>query len=222
MSTQEMEYREYSKSSYNIRITDVNEWCLLSHAYIQVQGQLNKSANGAAYAAGEDVALVNSGYSLFERAQLLAGGSLIEEVDHCAQAMVVKLLVESSDDYKRSTGSNMGFFPDTIDDALATTALYTQTAAAAADNYTAIVQAHVNNVAGAGGNTTAANDPVAVLTADARFDQQNQRNIGFTERKAINITPGAQKLTSFMLPLRHLFGFSLSTKSLVVLICRCV
>ena len=77
MSTQEMEYREYrddvgtyadAKSSYNIRITDVNEWCLLSHAFIQVQGHLNKAGNGAAYAAGDDVALVNSGYSLFERA----------------------------------------------------------------------------------------------------------------------------------------------------------
>jgi hypothetical protein len=133
MSTQEMEYREYrpdvsnysdSKSSYTIRITySVNDWCLLSHAYIQVQGQLKKAADGAAYAAINDIALVNSGYSLFERAQLLAGVSLIEEVDNCRQAMAVKLWVESSDDYKRSTGSNMGFFTDTSNDALATTPL---------------------------------------------------------------------------------------------------
>ena len=45
MSTQEMEYREYrpdvatysdAKTSYTIRLTDVNEWCLLSQAHIQV------------------------------------------------------------------------------------------------------------------------------------------------------------------------------------------
>ena len=216
MSTQEMEYREYlpdvnnyadAKSSYTIRITDsVNDWCLLSHAYIQVQGQLNKAADGAAYDATDDVALVNSGYSVFERAQLLAGGSLIEEVDNCPQAMVVKLLVESSDDYKRSTGSNMGFFPDTTNDAVATSALYTP-AAAVQNNYTAIVQAHGANAAGLGGNTVVADAEVLVLTADARFDQQNARNIGFTERKALSVAGGAQKLTSFMLPLRHLFGF---------------
>ena len=100
-STQEMEYREYlpdvnnysdNKSTYTIRITDsVNDWCLLSHSYIQVQGELKK-ADGTNYAATDNVALVNSGYSLFDRAQLLAGGSLIEEIDHCPQAMQVKLV----------------------------------------------------------------------------------------------------------------------------------
>ena len=211
-STQEMEYREFlpdvnnysdNKSTYTIRITDsVNDWCLLSHGYIQVQGELKK-ADGTDYGATDNVALVNSGFSLFDRAQLLAGGSLIEEVDHCPQSMQVKLLVESSDDYKRSTGSNMGFFPDSTNEADAISSLYTPTADAVANNYTARVQAHASNNVGAGGNTIAGDQAVTVLTSDARFEQQNSRNIGFAERQALNVG----RLTSFMLPLRHLFGF---------------
>jgi hypothetical protein len=211
-STQEMQYREFlpdvsnysdNISTYTIRVTDsVNDWCLLSHAYIQVQGELKK-ADGTDYAPTDNSALVNSGYSLFDRAQLLAGGSLIEEVDHCPQAMQVKLLVESSDDYKRSTGSNLGFFPDSTDAAVGISTLYTP-AAAAVGNFTAVVKAHGDNVGGLGGNTIVGDGPVTVLTSNARFEQQNARNIGFAERQALNVG----RLTSFMLPLRHLFGFA--------------
>jgi hypothetical protein len=58
-----------------------------------------------------------------------------------------------------------------------------------------------------------ADEAVTVLTAAARFDQQNIRNIGFVERQALKVSAaGGQKLTSFMLPLRNIFGFCVVDK----------
>ena len=120
-STVEKEFVEYrtdnttlsdTMSNFSINTKDLDSWMLPSDAYLQVTCRLTDGA-GNAFAAGTKIAMVNNAISLFSRCQYLVDGQLVEEVNHAGVGTSIKGLLEFSDDYKRSTGSAMGWYPDT-------------------------------------------------------------------------------------------------------------
>lgn len=120
-SIQGYDYHNYSPDTevpgqnqgrYEIQIKDLDSYINFSRSYLQVSCRL-VDANGNAIGANKDCALVNNGWSLFETGRVLVDGQIIEEVNFAPQASTMRFLAECSDDYYRTTGSNMGFYKDT-------------------------------------------------------------------------------------------------------------
>ena len=190
-SITEFEYVEYlprdsnnmNKDGQHIIETKDEDVFLLPHkAYLEIRGKLQTNAN-ANYNNNDVISLVNNGWSLFQTAQYQLNNQTTENINlYLPQASTILNLVSFSDDYSRSTASNMLWFKDTgtgspslkqnfggvADDANAN---------AVRDGIRAIVEIYNNNL---------------------------QANIGFTARQ--NITTGNKQIT-LMLPLSQIFGF---------------
>ena len=120
-STSEFEYVEYvtrdvdvDKNGQRILETQDLDMYLLPHkSYIEIRGKLVKT-NGDNYDAGAQVALVNNGWALFQSAQYQVNNTTIEDVNlYMPQASTIMNLVMFSDDYSRSTSTNMMWAKDT-------------------------------------------------------------------------------------------------------------
>ena len=116
-STTQFEYLEYlpcdsnnmSKDGQHIIETKDEDVYLLSHkAFVEVRGRLQTAAANANYAVGDIFSLVINGWSLFQSVQYQINNRIIEDVnDYFPYASTILNLVMFSDDYSRSTASNM-------------------------------------------------------------------------------------------------------------------
>ena len=121
-SITEFEYVEYlsrdsnnmNKDGQHIIETKDKDVFLLSHkAYLEIRGKLQTNAN-ANYNNNDVISLVNNGWSLFQTAQYQLNNQTIENINlYLPQASTILNLVSFSDDYSRSTASNMLWFKDT-------------------------------------------------------------------------------------------------------------
>ena len=82
-------------------------------AYLEVRGKLVK-ADDSNYNATDAITLTNNGWSLFRSIQYQMNERIVEEISHyLPQASTIMNLVQFSDDYSRSTATNMLWYRDT-------------------------------------------------------------------------------------------------------------
>jgi len=102
-----------SKTRFEINIHPQDVFQNFSEARIETTVKLKK-ADGTTAIAAEDIALQNGFWSLWERAELRVGNgaSSVESINFSNVAAQMKFLTEASDDYKRTSGTNMGIYLD--------------------------------------------------------------------------------------------------------------
>ena len=121
-SIESFEYFEYlprDSSNMNksgdhiIDVNDENIYQLPHKAYLEVRGKLVKT-DGSDYAATDNIALTNNGWSLFQSLKYHINNKLVEEISqYLPQASTIMNLVLFSDDYSRSSATNMMWYRDT-------------------------------------------------------------------------------------------------------------
>ena len=153
-----------------------------SKAFLKSEKKLQTNAN-ANFNNNDTISLVNNGWSLFQTAQYQLNNQTVENINlYLPQASTILNLVSFSDDYSRSTASNMLWFKDS-----GTGAAFPK------QNFTLIAN---------DANANAVRDGVRALTTTCNNNQVV--NIGFTARQ--NITTGNKQI-ALMLPLSQIFGF---------------
>lgn len=190
-SITEFEYVEYlprdsnnmNRNGQHIIETKDEDVFLLPHkAFLEVRGKLQTNAN-ADYNNNDVISLVNNGWSLFQTAQYQLNNQTIENINlYLPQASTILNLVSFSDDYSRSTASNMLWFKDT-------------------GTGTPLPKQNFVQVAN-DANANAVRDGLRALVDI--YNNNQQANIGFTARRSI--TTGNKQIT-LMLPLSQIFGF---------------
>ncbi|XP_065193174.1 uncharacterized protein LOC135824369 [Sycon ciliatum] len=121
-STTEYEYIEYlprnsndmNKDQHIIETKDLDEYLLPHKALLEVRGRLVKAADGSNYDPDDVITLSNNGWSLFKTVEYQLDNNMVERVDsHVPQASTILNLVQFSDDYGRSSATNMLWYKDT-------------------------------------------------------------------------------------------------------------
>ena len=121
-STTEYEYIEYlprnsndmNKDQHIIETKDLDEYLLPHKALLEVRGRLVKAADGSNYGPDDVITLSNNGWSLFKTVEYQLDTNMVERVDsHVPQASTIFNLVQFSDDYGRSSATNMLWYKDT-------------------------------------------------------------------------------------------------------------
>ncbi len=102
---------DVSTTSWEIQHKNVDDWILPARSYIMVQGKLLKN-DGSDFSLGHNAALVNNGFSVFERASYHVDGNQVSHVDYVPQATLMRGLVDFSKDHVDSVGSMTNFIPD--------------------------------------------------------------------------------------------------------------
>ena len=190
-SINEFEYVEYlprdsnnmNKDGIHIFETKDEDVFLLPHkAFLEVRGKLQTNAN-ADYNETDSISLVNNGWSLFQSAQYQLNNQTIENINlYLPHASTILNLVSFSDDYSRSTASNMLWFKDT-------------------GNALASIKKEFDQIA-EGADAPSLRNGIRALVQ--RYNNNQQANLGFTARQ--NLTTGNKQIT-LMLPLSQIFGF---------------
>ena len=202
-STTEYEYVEYQQRDanqmnkpdggrYTIETRDMDAYLLPHKAVLEVRGRLVVAATDADYAA-QEITLTNGGWSLFRSASYEMNNHPVEEVsEYLPQASAIMNLLAYSDDYGRSSATNMLWYKDT------------GAASASSAKYRTAFPAGVIADAtwGAADHTTRAEARAVLGLMGANLDNPDY-NQGFALRKAV--TTGA-KDTCLLLPLSQIFG----------------
>ena len=103
-----------NKDGQHIFETKGEDVFLLPHkAFLEIRGKLQTNPD-ANYNNHDVILLVNNGWSLFQTAQYLLNNQMIESINlYLQQASTILNLVSFSDDYLKSTASNMLWYKDT-------------------------------------------------------------------------------------------------------------
>ena len=97
-----------------IQTDDENVYLLPHKAYLEVRGKLVKAADGSNYADTDAITLTNNGWSLFRTIQYQINERIVEEINqYLPQASTIMNLALYSDDYSRSSATNMLWYRDT-------------------------------------------------------------------------------------------------------------
>lgn len=96
-----------------IETKNLNDYLLPHKAMLEVRGKLVQT-DGNDFPALTNITLVNNGWSLFKSIRYKIDGHEVEYVsDHLPIASTILNLVKFSDDYSRSTATNMFWYRDT-------------------------------------------------------------------------------------------------------------
>lgn len=202
-STTEYEYVEYQQrdanqmnlpdgGQYTIETRDMDAYLLPHKAVLEVRGRLVVAATNADYAA-QEITLTNGGWSLFRSATYEMNNHTVEEINnYLPQASAITNLLAYSDDYGRSSATNMLWYKDT------------GTAGASSGKYRSQYDAAVvaDGTWAAAAHTSRDEFRAALALAAPQLDNPDY-NQGFALRKAV--TTGA-KDTCLFLPLSQIFG----------------
>ena len=121
-SITEFEYVEYlpndssnmdKEGDHTIKTRDLDVYLLPHKAVLEVRGRLVKE-DGTNYANTDAITITNNGWSLFRSLQYQIDNKIVEDVNqYLPQASTIMNLVKFSDDYSRSTATNMFWYRDT-------------------------------------------------------------------------------------------------------------
>jgi len=119
-STEKYEYMECKETNVNVSdltryefvSKDLDAFHLPAKSFILVKGKVLRDDN-TPFAGDTNIALVNNGFAIFQKAYYLINDQLCEEVDYCHQATTVISLINWSDDYTRSAGTSALWYKDT-------------------------------------------------------------------------------------------------------------
>ena len=101
------------KGGYKFTINDRSSFYDWYNAYFEIRFRLNKIADGAAYADGDRIAIINGAHSLISHLMIKSAGKIIYDTDNLHKVTFVKNLLEYSDDYSRSVAKNNLWYLDT-------------------------------------------------------------------------------------------------------------
>ena len=101
-----------TKNGYKFTINDRSSFYDWYNAYFEVQFQLQKLADGTAY-ADERITVINSSHSLIKHLMIKSAGKIVYDTDNLHNVTFVKNLLEYSDDYSRSVAKNSLWYLDT-------------------------------------------------------------------------------------------------------------
>ena len=93
------------KTGYRFTINDRSSMFDFYNAYFEVTKELQKKADGGAY-AGDRVTMINGSHSLIRHMVIKSSGKIIYESDNLHRTTNIKNLLEYSDDYSRSVAKN--------------------------------------------------------------------------------------------------------------------
>ena len=102
-----------TKGGYKFIINDRSSFYDWYNAYFEIRFRLNQIANGAAYADGDRIAIINGAHSLISHLMIKSAGKIIYDTDNLHKVTFVKNLLEYSDDYSRSVAKNNLWYLDT-------------------------------------------------------------------------------------------------------------
>ena len=101
------------KTRYKFTINDRSSHYDWYNAYFEVQFQLQKIADGAAYGNGDRITVINGAHSLINHLMIKSAGKIIYDTNNLHKVTFVKNLLEYSDDYSRSVAKNSLWYLDT-------------------------------------------------------------------------------------------------------------
>ena len=101
------------KNGYKFTINDRSAFYDWYNAYIEVQFQLQKLADGAGYAAADRITVINGAHSLINHLTIKSAGKIIYDTDNLHKVCFTKNLLEYSDDFSRSVAKNSFWYLDT-------------------------------------------------------------------------------------------------------------
>ena len=103
------------KNGYKFTINDRSSFYDWYNAYFEVQFQLQKIADGAAYATADAdrIAVINGAHSLIYQMMIKSAGKIVYDTNNLHKVTFVKNLLEYSDDYSRSVAKNSLWYLDT-------------------------------------------------------------------------------------------------------------
>ena len=104
---------QQDKGGYIFTINDRSSFYDWYNAYIEVQFQLQKLADGAGYAAADRITVLNDAHSLIKHMTIRSSGKIVYDSDNLHKVTFVKNLLEYSDDFSRSTAKNSFWYLDT-------------------------------------------------------------------------------------------------------------
>ena len=99
---------------FRISLKDQSTYTNLSDAYIQIRGKIRRTTD-AEFAADTNITFRKGIGSLFSRCVLRINNQIVETVLNHHDGQTVKGLLHFSEDYSRSTASNMLWYKDTGD-----------------------------------------------------------------------------------------------------------
>ena len=103
------------KNGYKFTINDRSSFYDWYNAYFEVQFQLQKTADGTAYATADAdrIAIINGAHSLIHQMMIKRAGKIVYDTNNLHKVTFVKNLLEYSDDYGRSVAKNSLWYLDT-------------------------------------------------------------------------------------------------------------
>ena len=101
-----------AKNGYKFTINDRSAFYDWYNAYFEVQFQVQKLADGAAY-ADDRITVINGSHSLISHMMIKSAGKIVYDTDNLHKVTFVKNLLEYSDDFSRSVAKNSLWHLDT-------------------------------------------------------------------------------------------------------------
>ena len=102
-----------TKNGYKFTINDRSAYYDWYNAYLEVQFQLQKLADGEGYAAADRITVINGAHSLIEHMMIKSAGKIIYVTDNLHKVTFAKKLLEYSDDFSRSITKSSLWYLDT-------------------------------------------------------------------------------------------------------------
>ena len=102
------------KNGYKFTINDRSSFYDWYNAYFEMQFQLQKIADGTAYATADAdrIAIINGSHSLIYQMMIKNAGKIVYDTNNLHKVTFVKNLLEYSDDYGRSVAKNSLWYLD--------------------------------------------------------------------------------------------------------------
>lgn len=102
-----------TKNGYKFTINDRSAFYDWYNAYFEVQFQLQKLADGAAYGNDNRISVINGAHSFIRHMMIKSAGKIVYDTDNLHKVTFVKNLLEYSDDFSRSVAKNSFWYLDT-------------------------------------------------------------------------------------------------------------
>ena len=103
------------KNGYKFTINDRSSFYDWYNAYFEVQFQLQKLADGTAYAAANRIAIINGAHSLINQMTIRSSAKIVCDTSNLHKVVFVRNLLEYSDDFGRSVAKNSLWYINVID-----------------------------------------------------------------------------------------------------------
>lgn len=101
------------KKGYKFTINDRSAFYDWYNAYFEVQFQVQKLADGAAWANDNRITVINGAHSFIRHMMIKSAGKIVYDTDNLHKVTFVKNLLEYSDDFSRSVAKNSLWYLDT-------------------------------------------------------------------------------------------------------------